>query len=139
LSSDPKVHDLPRVVRIPGFYHHKKDPFLSKVYGGTGRIYTYRGLVDMFPPAKVQPFASKVRYIHGKVQPIDGEFRGQYGAIDGERNDHVMRRIGGMIKAGRSWDYIESEVWKEAQACSPPLSETETKHLLKSGRRYYGG
>lgn len=32
LGSDPAVHDLPRVMRLPGFEHHKKSPaFLSRM------------------------------------------------------------------------------------------------------------
>jgi len=27
-SSDPKIHDLPRVLRLPGFFHRKRDPVL---------------------------------------------------------------------------------------------------------------
>jgi len=31
-NSDPSVHDLPRVMRLPGFYHHKSDePFLVRI------------------------------------------------------------------------------------------------------------
>lgn len=30
-QSDPKVHDLPRVMRLPGFFHHKEEPFQTKI------------------------------------------------------------------------------------------------------------
>jgi hypothetical protein len=30
-SSDPKVHDLPRVMRLPGFFHRKAAPFRSRI------------------------------------------------------------------------------------------------------------
>jgi len=30
-SGDPSVHDLPRVMRVPGFYHQKNDPFLTRI------------------------------------------------------------------------------------------------------------
>lgn len=30
-NSDPHVHDLSRVMRLPGFYHHKKEPFLTRM------------------------------------------------------------------------------------------------------------
>ena len=30
-NSDPSVHDLPRVMRLPGFYHNKSGPFLSRI------------------------------------------------------------------------------------------------------------
>lgn len=30
-NGDPKVHDLPRVMRVPGFFHHKGEPFMSRL------------------------------------------------------------------------------------------------------------
>lgn len=30
-SGDPAVHDLPRVMRIPGFWHQKAEPFMTKI------------------------------------------------------------------------------------------------------------
>ncbi len=31
-SGDPTVKDLPRVMRVPGFIHHKREPFVSRLY-----------------------------------------------------------------------------------------------------------
>lgn len=47
-GSDMKVCDLPRVMRVPGFYHQKKDPSLmvELVYCDTERRYTIDGLFD---------------------------------------------------------------------------------------------
>ena len=36
-NGDVKVHDLPRVMRIPGFYHQKKEPFMTKILEVGGR------------------------------------------------------------------------------------------------------
>ena len=30
-GSDPSVHDLPRVMRLPGFFHHKAEPFMVSI------------------------------------------------------------------------------------------------------------
>ena len=30
-SGDPSVHDLPRVMRVPGFFHFKGEPFMSRL------------------------------------------------------------------------------------------------------------
>ena len=30
-SSDPAVHDLPRVMRLPGFFHQKDAPFMTRI------------------------------------------------------------------------------------------------------------
>jgi hypothetical protein len=34
-SADPKVTDLPRVMRLPGFLHQKRDPFMTKLVDTT--------------------------------------------------------------------------------------------------------
>jgi DNA primase RepB-like protein/primase-like protein len=31
-QSDDVIHDLPRVMRLPGFYHHKHQPFLIRIH-----------------------------------------------------------------------------------------------------------
>ena len=35
-KSDPAVKDLPRVMRLPGFYHRKGDPFLVRILSTSG-------------------------------------------------------------------------------------------------------
>lgn len=30
-GGDPKVHDLPRVLRLPGFWHQKAEPFMTRM------------------------------------------------------------------------------------------------------------
>ena len=135
LSGDPKVHDLPRVLRIPGYYHNKGERFMVHVVEGSGKVYTYRDLVEMFPPLPAEKWSGK-RYQLEKKQPEEHDFKGQYGAFEGDRNNHVMKRIGGMLKNGKTWDYIENEAFKEGLACVPPLTEREIQALLRSARRY---
>lgn len=137
LGSDSSVHDLPRVLRVPGFLHQKKKPFLTRVHGGTAKIYTYRELVEMFPPEKVKQFSAK-RYVLKNTTQNNKEFRGKYGTVKGERHHHVIKRVGGMIRSGKSWDYIESEIVRECDACEPPLEGKEIEKLVKSASRYYG-
>ena len=47
LGSDPSVHDLSRVMRLPGFLHQKGEPRLVRVTGSSGAVYTS----DQFPDA----------------------------------------------------------------------------------------
>jgi len=133
-NSDPVVHDLPRIMRVPGFYHMKKEPFLTKIISYTGSKFSYRLLNEMFPPKPVKQWSAP-KYQKNNSNPNEG-YKGDYGANKGGRNHHVMSRIGGMMKRGLSWSEIESEAFKEAMACNPPLSETETRHIIKSARRY---
>lgn len=131
-NSDKAIHDLPRVLRVPGFYHMKREPFLTRIISSNGIVYKYRELVEMFPP--VMPKAEKVYPLQKPA--ASAEYRGDYGAQEGDRNCHVMRRIGGMIKRNCSWDYIESEALREGRLCVPPLEESEVMGILKSARKY---
>jgi len=50
-GSDPNAHDLPRVLRVPGFYHNKKEPFLVKITHESGGLpYSKKQIVKAFPP-----------------------------------------------------------------------------------------
>jgi hypothetical protein len=135
VDGDPKVHDIPRVMRVPGFYHNKKTPFLSRVCGGSGEVFKYRELVEWFPPEHVPQWSSK-RYKLEKGLVASNGFRGNYGVGNGERNAHVLKIIGGMIKRGCTWDYIMSEAFRDGRACEPPLDDKEIQSILNSAQRY---
>ena len=134
LNSDPAIHDLPRVLRVPGYLHNKNEPFRVNVKSCSGDIFNYRELTEWFPPLQVPQWSAK-KYVLDKKTP-DKKFNGKYGASNGERNRHLARVIGGMIKRGLPWHYIENEAMKEALACTPPLTESETRATLKSLQRY---
>lgn len=135
-GSDPAIHDLSRVLRVPGFYHQKSStPFLTKMCGGSGDIFTYRDLVAFFPPQQVKKWSSP-RYHVDKCPQSQTDFKGKYGASEGERNFHIAKIVGGMIKRGMPWSYIESEALKDGMSSVPPLSETEIRATLKSLQRY---
>ncbi|WP_333664726.1 DNA-primase RepB domain-containing protein [Desulfobacter postgatei] len=133
-GTDPVVKDLPRAMRVPGFLHMKGEPFLSRVIHHTGARFKFGELVELFPPIRREQWSAPQWRKNALV--YTGEFKGGYGTTSPGRNCHVAARIGGMIKRGLSWDEIEIEAFKEAQACVPPLSEYETMNILKSCRRY---
>ena len=136
LKSDEKVHDLPRVFRVPGFFHAKGERFLSRIIHHNPQAqHTFRSLQEAFPPAPVEQWSAEI-YQKPSEFPTDGEFLGHYGACKGERNSHIAQRIGGCIKRGLSWDIIEQEAFKEGAACSPMMPEREVLAILKSMRRY---
>jgi hypothetical protein len=49
-GTDPRVHDLPRVMRVPGFFHLKDrtNPFLVRVLDDAGHRYTIKQVADAF-------------------------------------------------------------------------------------------
>ena len=69
-GSDAKVIDLPRVMRVPGFYHLKGEPFLSEVTEicSRGAPYSVVQVVEKAPPVSVKPPVTVPR---GEAAPGD--------------------------------------------------------------------
>ena len=47
---DKQACDIARVMRLPGFYHVKGEPFMSRIVGGTGKMVPLDDLLKAFPP-----------------------------------------------------------------------------------------
>jgi hypothetical protein len=131
-KSDPNVKDLSRVMRVPGFFHRKDKPFLTRILEYTGKIYSYRDIVEMFPPIPAKQW-SAAKYQTPKCYT---NFSRTYGTSKGNRNNYIASRVGGMIKRGLDWNTIVEEAYKEALACNPSLSQSETDLILKSLSRH---
>ncbi len=63
-ASDANARDLVRVLRLPGYYHHKHDPFLSSVVHDDGHVYEWDEILDAFPPDITTPVS--VASTHGE-------------------------------------------------------------------------
>lgn len=133
-KSDPVVHDLPRIMRVPGFWHKKGEPFMTRIISHTGLKYSFSLLNEMFPPEPVKQWSAP-KYQKNNFDK-DSEYKGGYGSVTGSRNCDIAKIVGGMLKNNRDWGYIESEVFKHNSYSHPPLSELEVKSVLKSCRRY---
>jgi len=51
-ASDKNAADISRVLRLPGFYHNKADPYLVRIVEASGKRYTRDELLKAFPPVK---------------------------------------------------------------------------------------
>lgn len=131
-NSDPKVCDLPRVMRVPGFFHHKNDPFLSEIVfrSDSGQV-TFSEACEKWPVKPRERFSSP-RY----TKASQGDFKGTYGAGKGQRNDHVAKRLCGAISRGVRGGDLWQEALKEGYACDPPLHEAEIESIFRSVSRY---
>jgi len=134
-GSDPSVADITKAMRIPGFNHQKKEPFMVRIIEYSGVRFDFGHLVSLFPPRKREAWSAEKyrKYVNNSDET---EFKGAYGTSEGGRNHFICKRVGGCIKRGLSWPEIEQEAYKEAAACSPPLPEYEVKAILKSMQRY---
>jgi len=132
-NGDPVVHDTSRVMRVPGYWHQKGEAFLSRIIlEGYEEPLDYSEVVAKFPPKPVKQW-SKPRYTESDE---NSEYKGQYGTVAGNRNNGLMKFVGGMVKRRKPWDQVESEAWKWGKGCSPPLPDHEIELLLRSARRY---
>ena len=55
---DKNASDVARVLRVPGFYHCKAEPFMTRVAGGSGKLVSLSELLKAFPPVEITPPAS---------------------------------------------------------------------------------
>ncbi len=136
-GSDPACKDESRVLRVPGFYHHKKIPQqVNVVHEHDYPPIEYNDLIKIFPPVVRKRYTGKQ---YKSATGDAGVFKGQRGTSAGDRNNHVMRIAGGAIKRGLTHGEVENEVRLECQACSPPIPEHETEKLVRQALRYCGG
>lgn len=66
-GSDPDVNDLPRVMRLPGFFHMKRTPKLVTLAGGCGKAYTLDEVLAAHP-VEVAPKAA-LRGLVARISP----------------------------------------------------------------------
>ena len=133
-SGDKAVHDLPRVMRIPGYWHQKGEPFMSRIVFRTGEPpLSYAEICAKFPPPPVKKWSSPKRQHRVNDR---GEYTGPYGTSAGGRNIGLARFIGGMIKRNHDFAHIEQEAERWGQACSPPMEQSEIHAVVQSLSRY---
>ena len=124
-DGDPNVCDLPRVMRLPGFYHHKNEPFMTRVVN-INKLPAYpldelvSGLgLDLSEPAKVP------------VLPVDPNIP----LGDGFRTETLTRLIGRFINMGFNGQSIMSglKLWNSNNLESLP--EKKLQSTLNSIRK----
>ena len=134
-GGDKAVCDLPRVMRIPGYVHHKGEPFTTQiVFEHHGEPLTYAEVCEKFPPEPVKPWSAP-KY---QQKQEDGEYTGPYGCGRGERNNRLARFLGGMVKRCYDRGKIEYEAMKWGKSCSPPMETGEINSVVRSICRYLG-
>lgn len=65
-KSDPKVCDLPRVMRAPGFWHLKREPFRVELVNATGIVYSLDEIMAAIPDLvapELSPYARSLQPI----------------------------------------------------------------------------
>ena len=146
-GSDPKVSDLPRVMRLPGLVHAKGEPFVSRlVLVEPANVVEHGDFVDAFDVPPVQSTARQEarpapgggrlkRYVWSAVE---GEHDAVAAATEGDRNTTLLRaavRLGGLVGAGMlGEDDARDALLVAAGTCGLP--DHESRRTVSSGLRY---
>ena len=133
-GSDPKVTDLPRVMRLPGLWHAKGAPFLSRLVElEPANAFEHAEMVDAFgvPPVEtITRTASRAptgsgrlrRYVWSAVQ---GEHDAVAAAPEGTRNSTLHAaavRLGSLVGAGVLANHRQLDLLQVATHASPASS-----------------
>ncbi|MFE8069799.1 phage/plasmid primase, P4 family [Marinobacteraceae bacterium S3BR75-40.1] len=63
-GTDSSVTDLPRVLRLPGFYHRKGEPFMVRMMQENGGLpYTADKILEAFPPLEKEGTSRQARQL----------------------------------------------------------------------------
>jgi hypothetical protein len=154
-DGDPAVHDLPRVMRLPGYQHQKSDAFTTRITGGSGAVYTHAEIMHMFAvptPERARerrPMPDAVRaYIDRFNKPRNGDRPASRDlttaaervmtAGEGQRNTTLYRvaaAVAAQVKAGEL-PRSEAEHTLEQAGLATGLEPREVKATIRSAMRY---
>jgi hypothetical protein len=134
-DGDTAVKDLPRVMRMPGYTHHKGEPFVTRVILQSYHApLSYADTIGIFPPKKVKKFSAK------RFQAVDtsgdSEWNGEWGTSEGNRNHGLASFCGWMIKRNYSHSRYEQDAHRWGRSCNPPMSDGEISGVARSIGRY---
>ncbi len=127
-NGDRVVKDLPRVMRLPGFWHQKGEPFQTRVINQNPVApYAVEKIVSALqldlPPAAT-PAAAKPVSTDGPIPA-------------GARNGTLASLAGSMRRKGMSFEAIHAALLQEnAARCAPPLPESDVRDIAQSVSRY---
>ncbi len=125
-GSDPKVCDLPRVMRLPGFFHHKGEPFLSRVIAQhDGAPYPHAAMVEAFGLAPPHKAPAVARRTLAAVIP------------EGDRNNELFGLARGLVCSGLDPAAVNQRLQKmNAERCQPPLCASEVDTIAAHASAY---
>jgi hypothetical protein len=128
LGSDPKVHDLPRVMRLPGFYHAKRKPFLSRlILVEPDNVVEHEVFVDVFG---VPPVVAEVRQAARTPAGSGRQRRYVWAAVKGEHD-----RVAATVEGARNSTLHEAAVRLGSLVGTGILSEADARDALLVGVR----
>lgn len=127
-DSDGVVHDLPRVLRLPGFEHRKGEPFTARIVA-----------LDESPPYTLAAFREAFGFVATAALPAPRTHpqpRRQRRTLSdriptGERNDTLLSLASGFVRRGFNAQDVNGRIQKiNAERCDPPLGADEVDGIV---------
>ncbi len=128
-GGDPAVHDLPRVMRLPGFLHRKGEPFETRILKThDAPPYSAAQILAAFPP----PAAPLDR----QEAEGDDEF-GEGLILKGGRDNFLTSEAGVLRYDGADYEKILAGLRViNAERCRPPKPDKALQRIARSVQRY---
>ncbi len=137
-GGDPKVCDLPRVMRVPGFLHWKGEPFRTRIV----ELHELQPYPIDEIVAKLELRQKPAAKAPERPQGGDRE-RGATSApaiIEGGRNDALAKLAGRLRRDGLPAAAIEAALLEvNRERCRPPLADDEVRRIARSIGKYPAG
>lgn len=125
-DGDPSVHDLPRVMRLPGFRHFKRDVQTTKILEDLGTSVAPYSLAEIVGTLDLRLDADTAK---SATSHRSGDVDGMIGP--GERHDHLFASARSMARR-MSPDAVRAALTAENVArCSPPLPDADIDYLAQ--------
>jgi len=124
-AADAKVCDLPRVMRLPGFQHRKRAPYLVRIADlHDGPRYTHAQFVVAFGLDAPAPPVPKPRALPDTI-------------TEGQRNETLFLLACGLVQKGHAADAVNNRLQRiNAERCRPPLCATEVDTIAARASAY---
>ena len=135
-NADVKVKDLPRVMRVAGFFHNKRKPYPVKIISMIDELpYTREQIRDTLKLKR--PENKTVNY---EIPQYKGEYSGtlRYGTTQGDRHATLVKMLIAIRKRGESYEYAEQEAKVFGNLCVPKENPKEIMFQLNDIWKRYG-
>jgi hypothetical protein len=141
-NSDPKVCDLPRVMRLPGFNHCKGEPYPVKVKWHNSRSpYFLKDIEEGLGLELEQNEKSTVKSSSSTSKrtnkTITSDNNSNKRFVDGRRNNDLFKVACALIGRGEPYENIKLELLSLNQRCEPPLTRGEVLEILDNAWNRY--
>lgn len=127
-GGDPAVSDIARVMRLPGFFHNKDKPYLTRIIQSDGQDYSIKEIIE--------GLELEIDTKPTNTPDADDGLRHLNGFSSGERNKELLRYASSLRARGLGLDEANALVMAQAAACSPPMARDEAFKVLSSAYKF---